>query len=195
MKRFIRLLKIGQVDKTILVDLRKNLDPIFKEFKIFVDPSIKSISLGNSEYDKKRRQYNASKILKRVTSNLQNKNVFRILGIIDQDIYSEPLNFVFGLAQSPQRKNIRNPVGALISITRLRESFYRRPEDYNLFEKRILKEAIHELGHTFSLPHCEKFCIMRFSNSLSDTDDKPASFCNSCLENLKIFFRKLDNAF
>ncbi|MFX1597125.1 MAG: hypothetical protein ACFFBK_13800, partial [Promethearchaeota archaeon] len=73
--------------------------------------------------------------------------------------------------------------------TRLREKFYRRPDNSTLFELRILKEAVHELGHTFTLQHCKNFCIMRFSNSLADTDQKPPEYCASCLNKLKNFLK------
>jgi archaemetzincin len=54
---------------------------------------------------------------------------------------------------------------------------------------RTLKEANHELGHTFGLHHCENVCVMKFSNSLADTDKKPAIFCDTCLKNLQLFFK------
>jgi len=80
---------------------------------------------------------------------------------------------------------------ALISITRLREDFYRRPDNPALVELRILKEAIHELGHTFGLKHCDNQCIMRFSNHLGETDDKPPNFCKTCSNQLKETFKNI----
>ena len=106
------------------------------------------------------------------------------MGVIDKDIYSEPLNFVFGIAVKPTKRISGVPVVCLISVTRLREQFYNKPENDDFFELRILKEAVHELGHTFSLEHCDKFCIMKFSNSLMDTDKKPAQFCESCMKKI-----------
>lgn len=191
MKKKIGLIKIGQVDQFILDKLKKKLELNFNEFTISIDLLQDIIPLENSEYNIKRSQYKTSKILNRINNYAEIKQYFRILGIMDQDIYSKSLRFAFGRATSPRIDNLWHPVGALISITRLRESFYRRPEEEVLVEQRILKEAIHELGHTFNLEHCNKFCIMQFSNRLADTDEKPSKFCDSCLEKLRNFFKNL----
>jgi len=103
---------------------------------------------------------------------------------MDVDIFSRFLNFVFGVADMPKNKSFGS---ALISVTRLREKFYRRSENIAQFELRVLKEAIHELGHTFGLEHCENLCVMRFSNSLNDTDKKPPNYCEACLKKLNDF--------
>jgi archaemetzincin len=59
------------------------------------------------------------------------------------------------------------------------------PDDPGLFQKRALTEAVHELGHTCSLPHCEnRRCVMFFSNTLQDTDRKHSTFCRQCQEKL-----------
>ncbi|MFQ6039016.1 MAG: archemetzincin, partial [Candidatus Aminicenantales bacterium] len=69
---------------------------------------------------------------------------------------------------------------------RLRQEFYRLPEDRTLFLARCVKEAVHELGHAFGLRHCPNpRCVMHFSNSLLDTDKKTASFCQRCSRILK----------
>jgi archaemetzincin len=106
---------------------------------------------------------------------------------MDVDIFSKFLNFVFGVADLPKNKSFGS---ALISVTRLREGFYRRTENVAQFEQRVLKEAIHELGHTFGLEHCENLCVMRFSNSLDDTDRKPHDFCELCLKKLNNYLGK-----
>ncbi len=185
MKRIIGLLQIGDLDRSVLVNLKKNLESAFKEFNISINIIPKTITLEETEYNRVRRQYDASKILNKIKYYAKDTQFFRILGLLDTDIYSGSLNFVFGIAFSP---NINNPLlstAALISITRLREKFYRRPESSVIFELRILKEAVHELGHTFTLRHCNNFCIMRFSNSLTETDHKPQEYCESCLNKLK----------
>ena len=51
----------------------------------------------------------------------------------------------------------------------------------------MVKEAIHELGHTFGLFHCNnKLCVVYFSNSLYDTDRKGKRLCLDCKNKLRI---------
>jgi len=68
-----------------------------------------------------------------------------------------------------------------VPLPRLRQGFYGRPEDAALFHQRVVKEAVHELGHTYGLGHCpDAACVMHFSNSLPDTDRKGDRFCPRC---------------
>jgi len=98
------------------------------------------------------------------------------LGIVNHDLYVPELNFVFGEASWK---------AAAISLTRLRQEFYHLPENRSLFHQRILTEAVHELGHTYGLGHCENpRCVMFFSNSLMDTDRKGPAFCARCKSKL-----------
>ena len=64
---------------------------------------------------------------------------------------------------------------------RLRSEFYGEPADENLLFQRTLKESIHELGHAFGLKHCYNArCAMYYSNSIFETDNKMAHFCEMC---------------
>ncbi len=191
MEKIIYIEKIGDIDQIVLAKLKKNLKLSFKELIDKVKVSPDSISLEDSDYDKTRRQYNASSIIRKIIKHVKNKEYFRILGVMNKDIYTRSLNFVFGIAIVPKPQFMKTEGVALISFTRLREGFYRRKENPELFELRVLKEAIHELGHTFGLRHCDNHCIMRFSNSLADTDEKPPEFCESCLIELRSFFNTI----
>ena len=107
------------------------------------------------------------------------KNI-KILVICDIDAYSGDLNFVFGEAYREGRV-------AAIYLPRLRQEFYGLESNKLVFHKRIVKEAIHELGHTFGLFHCNnELCVMHFSNSLYDTDIKEKSFCSNCKNNFRL---------
>jgi archaemetzincin len=116
-------------------------------------------------HDARRQQYRADTLLELARSEAGD----RVLVVTAVDLYVDGLNFVFGLA-NPRGK------GAVVSLYRLRAG-----GDTRLQRERALKEAVHELGHTFGLPHCpDGRCVMHFSNSLEDTDRKEASFCCQC---------------
>ena len=74
------------------------------------------------------------------------------------DLYIPVLTFVFGEAQLSDG-------GAVVSAHRLRQEFYGMPTDPELLHERLLKESLHELGHTYGLRHCPDYtCVMSSSN-------------------------------
>ena len=128
-------------------------------------------------YDRRRGQYRVGEILLRLR-RLDMPQAHRLLGLVDRDCYTPGLNFVFGQAMAGGR-------GAVVALPRLRQEFYGWPKDEVLFQERAVKEAVHELGHTYGLGHCPNSrCVMHFSNSLADTDIKGATFCERCGEGL-----------
>ena len=177
MKKIIYLQKIGDIDPGTLIVLKKDLKWFFKKYGFKIVNLPDPLPLLESEYDSFKRQYDALKVKKRLIKYVKIKDYNRVLGVLDVDIFSKFLNFVFGVADLPKNKSFGS---GLISVTRLREEFYRRTENNAMFELRIVKEAIHELGHTFGLEHCSNSCVMKFSNALEDTDQKPPKFCEKC---------------
>lgn len=133
----------------------------------------KSISLPQGAYEPMRKQYQGDKILK-LLKGYSREYGTKVLGLIDADCFAEGLYYVFG--QAVLRGN-----EAFIALSRLRQTFYGLPDNHTLFQKRVLKEAVHEIGHSLGLLHCSNSeCVMYFSYSLHDTDIKGPDFCNKC---------------
>ena len=129
-------------------------------------------------FDKQRNQWKSSDILQWLLDKykkLSSKSrTTKILAICDFDACSGTLNFVFGQA------HLNGSISA-IYLPRLRQEFYGLKPDESVFYQRLVKEAVHELGHAFGLNHCRNIkCVMHFSNSLSDTDIKTSHLCKMC---------------
>ena len=132
------------------------------------------MSVPQNAYHSERSQFLGNNILAALQAHILEAHIHpaspeeRFVGLLDADSYAPGLNFIFGQALPG------GPV-AFVALPRLRSS------DQNLYRERVLKEVIHELGHTWNLPHCpNEKCVMHFSNSLADTDHKSHDFCDLC---------------
>jgi archaemetzincin len=164
----IILVAVGEIDRKVMDWLKNDLARAF--YKLV------SVGKGMREpdyaFDRKRKQYSSTAILNSIVKQRDYVPYEKILGIVDHDLFVPELNFVFGQA---------GPKAAVISLTRLRQTFYHLPEDSNLFHQRVFTEAVHELGHTYGLEHCgDSRCVMFFSNSIVETDRKGSEFCKKC---------------
>ncbi|MCX8168637.1 MAG: archaemetzincin family Zn-dependent metalloprotease [Candidatus Methanomethylicia archaeon] len=163
---------IGFIDLNILERLAFNLNSKFEFFKTTI--SNKFLPLLNEAYNKRRGQYNSTMLLNYLRRIVDVDYHDKVLGIVDVDIYANGLNFVFGEA-------LLKGSFSIISLFRLRPEYYGSEVNLELFYKRTLKEAVHELGHTLGLTHCtNRKCVMYFSNSIYDTDYKSYEFCSEC---------------
>ncbi len=169
----ILLVPIGPVPIYVISWLKDKLNA-FENLEAKVG---KAVPLPRTGYDKERQQFEAEAV-RQTLQGLQCPEAYRLVGLLDQDCYSPGLNFIFGQAAVNGRE-------AFVVLPRLRQNFYGLEEDKNLFKQRVLKEVVHELGHTWGLAHCDQpGCVMRFSDSLQDTDDKSTEFCPTCREKL-----------
>lgn len=119
-----------------------------------------------------RNQYHSTSILEALDQQAP-KDYSKILAIADVDLFIPILTHVFGEAQMGGR-------AAMISTYRLIDGLPQADADTS-FLNRLIKEALHELGHTFRLKHCpDPACIMHYCRSLKDVDLKSQSFCRYC---------------
>ena len=69
----------------------------------------------------------------------------------------------------------------MVSTHRLRQEFYGLPADPDLLQERLLKETMHELGHTLELTHCDDYgCVMASSHAVEWIDLKEPFLCADC---------------
>jgi archaemetzincin len=119
-----------------------------------------------------RQQYYSTAIIQRLERAVDPDA--RVLGVTASDLYVPVLTFVFGEAQLDGNC-------AVVSTARLKEEFYGLPPRPDLLRERLLKEAVHELGHTFGLRHCPDWrCVMTSSHAVERLDVKGAEFCGAC---------------
>lgn len=175
----IEIIPLGFIEPDVLTYLKKHLTPIFHTEVRLAQP----LPVPGHALSQTRTQFSSEIILDFLSQNKEKEKI--CLGIIDKDLYVPGFNFVFGMADPPRSI-------CLISLTRLRQSYWNLPENKNLFFERALKEAVHELGHVAGLGHCpDPKCVMHFSNTLLDTNMKGGQFCLKC----KITFHHLDSPF
>jgi archaemetzincin len=108
-------------------------------------------------WSERRQQFDAYVLLDDLGQRMKSKTA---LWIVDEDIFCENVNFVFGLAMFH--------VSAVVSTFRLGTPGM------------VVKEAVHEAGHVMGLQHCRNRCVMRFSNTYEDALQKPDTLCETC---------------
>jgi archaemetzincin len=167
--KLLHLLPIGNVDDRLLKNLRPGIEEAFqlscRVLPIRLDPEF--------AFHGERQQYHSSEILQRMQCFLP-ADSRRMLGVSTVDLYIPILTFVFGEAQ------MGGPC-AVLSTHRLRQEFYGLPPDDDLLRERLIKESVHELGHTFNLTHCDDYrCVMASSHAVEWIDLKERSLCGAC---------------
>jgi archaemetzincin len=165
----LQLLAVGEVDRRLLEELRGGLG---KHFRLPIEILSGSLNLELA-FHPERQQYHSSELLARMQDQVRH-DCWRLLGVTAADLYIPILTFVFGEAQLGGRC-------ALVSLHRLRQEFYGLPPDPELLSQRLVKESVHELGHTLELTHCHDYtCVMAASHAVEWIDIKDPQLCNVC---------------
>lgn len=161
----IYILLYEGVDET---PIRKIVPEMEHEFGFPVEIMEKRAPIPADSYDKDRSQYRAWDVLVDAMKYAP-RDAVRILAFFPNDMYVGRHLYTFGLADPDGR-------GAVIATKRLESGEQKR------YVARLLKESLHELGHTFGLTHCEFTykCLMTQSPVVDELDAKPTEFCGSC---------------
>ncbi len=120
------------------------------------------------------RQIRTSYFLDDLLPGLLPPDAAALICLTSYDLYPEETwNYVFGQASLEKRVGVW-------SFWRLEKDDAKRAGD-DLFLDRVLKVAMHETGHMFSMRHCTKYeCLMSGTNSLAETDRRPLDTCAEC---------------
>jgi archaemetzincin len=169
----LNLIHIGPKPDYPLGTLRESIGIRFPMLKV---EQVNSLVDVTDAYYPQRDQYHSTRILAILEKRIDPSYDESLLGVTSFDLFVPGMNFVFGEARLPGRVGI-------ISTHRLKSQ---SPDDPNLLRDRVIKEAVHEIGHMLGLRHCpDSVCVMRFSEHIQDTDHKHSEFCKSCQSQLQ----------
>ena len=166
---FIYLTASGAVDEEILTAigmwLGRTFDFPVRRLEALADPAY--------AFDARRNQYGSTEILHELLEKCP-PDAEKLLAITEKDLFIPMLSFVYGQAQ------LQGKV-AVVSLARLSQAFYGFPPNRALLLTRAIKEAVHEVGHTFGLVHCvDTSCPMSLSTNIRQVDAKSEKFCPDC---------------
>ena len=128
-------------------------------------------------WDASRGQYNVFNILTEIDRNAPT-DATRVLGIVNDDIYTPELNFVFS-------QGVLNRRPAIVSTYRLKQGVY-GAVNHKLLVERTTKTAVKALAFSLGVQSCQdRRCIMVFANNMAELDRKSNQFCPTCAQALE----------
>ncbi len=170
---WLELVRVGALPPSVMVDLREDLASLLHS-EVQISASVLD---PDPALDLERRQYLATELLERLLDPSPAPGARRI-AVAAVDLFLPVFTHVFGTAQ------LDGQVG-VASLFRLRPEFSGAPQDAGRLRGRLLKEVLHELGHTFGLVHCRlPWCVMAASRLPEHIDLKDSHFCGACAPHL-----------
>ena len=164
----IALCPVGEIDFLLIQAVSEEIE------KVFGLPTERLSLLGTLAfaYDASRDQYHSTLILEKLSAEVSDP-FLKILAIVQVDLFIPILTYVYGEA-------LLGGKSCIVSTCRLKTGRF-LSDNPKVFQDRVVKEAIHELGHTFDLRHCrERTCIMHYCRTLEDVDAKSEHLCRYC---------------
>ena len=159
---------IGNFGSEITEPVKKEIYRIFG-FPALIIPVLEDVDFA---FDSGRNQYHSTSILQQLEKSAPSFAI-KVIAVTKVDLFIPILTRVYGEAQLGGK-------ACLVSTYRLKDQISAAHPGV-IFTQRIIKEAIHELGHTFNLRHCqEHVCIMHYCRTELDVDRKSDQLCRYC---------------
>lgn len=176
---FVRVVPIGRIGGKFVSEVCAEVESLINvRFK-----TLMGMDTPATAWNQMRRQYDAARIIDALSKSSEAVFIGKdipTLGITEEDVYYNGLNFVFGI-EEPRTGCL------LVSTARLKPEFYKEHPNISVLKDRAVKEVMHEIGHHIGLDHCiHPFCVMSFSPSARDVDAKRKDFCKGCRIKLAI---------
>lgn len=179
-KGCIVVLPMGKVPESALDAVSDHI-PLYFNHHTRILPPLKTPRYA---FDEQRNQYNAATIIKTLES-LNFEDHAKVIALVNVDLFIPIFTHVMGEAQEGGRV-------ALVSMYRLiKGGKGNRPSTSKILE-RLVKVALHELGHLFDVVHCtDAKCIMHFAGNIQDIDHIMLNFCTYCQRYLEESMKRL----
>lgn len=159
---------VGDFDPELVAAIGRAIERVFRT-AVRVEPILSDLSFA---FDPERRQYLSTAIL-RALAETAPPDAYKVLALVRVDLFIPILTFVYGEAQMGGGNCVLSTF-RLNSVPGAREGGEGRIV-------RTVKEALHELGHTFRLRHCpDPACLMHYCRSEADVDRKSSDLCRYC---------------
>lgn len=163
-----RVIQIVAVGNPPLVAMKEIDDPLMQSLNVRATHSKLQLQGPAYAFNKDRNQYHSNAIMRRL-SPLIEAGQHMVLGVTDVDLFIPDSPFVFGEAD-------RESKAAVVSVFRLRQG-----AEQELLRRRLVIEAMHQVGHLVGLSFCEDSrCVMFYAQSPQEVDKKSAALCNVC---------------
>lgn len=169
----IAIAPLGDFDPQLVETVGREIHRLFG-----LHAEVKAIPLSLAfAFDAGRQQYHSTPILQRLAeasfAEASFDNALKVLALVEVDLFIPILTYVYGEAQIGGR-------ACIVSTCRLNAGSGARclPEK---IAGRVIKESLHELGHTFNLRHCpDSACLMHYCRGEADVDRKSGDLCRYC---------------
>ena len=176
-ERTVVILPIGKVNSSYIEAVSAAVT-VAADVKVRVDPQRE---LPKAAWYAPRKRWRAEKILDAIDADPP-EGAWKVLAITEAEISTTKDEYVdWGIV------GLGN-VGGLTSITSTR-IFKKHSKTNADLMRRVSDSAIHELGHTLGLDHCESTgCVMRDAKgkAITSADTSTGKYCDLCHERVNV---------